>query len=124
MKRFTSPKQKIGEKGEEKAVMFLVKQGFCVIERNYTKKTGEIDIVAHKDGVLRFIEVKTGKFGVFNPFHNIHARKMRRFTNTCQIFLSERRVSRETPWQIDVIVVHMDSETELSRIEFLENIIL
>src|SRR3989338_3683782 len=52
-------KQRIGNIGEELACMFLVKQGFTIIERNYKKKWGEIDIMAKKDKILHFIEVKT-----------------------------------------------------------------
>lgn len=52
-------KRKIGDIGEELASMFLVKHGFEVIERNYRKKWGELDIIAAKDNLLHFIEVKT-----------------------------------------------------------------
>jgi len=54
MKRFTSESQKTGELGEGIAAKFLVKQGFSIIERNYTLKTGEIDIITTKDGSLGF----------------------------------------------------------------------
>ncbi len=47
-KVFTSETQKIGEIGENVACKFLVKQGFTIIERNYTRKYGEIDIVAQR----------------------------------------------------------------------------
>ena len=53
-KVFTSEKQKIGELGENIAVKFLVKQGFFILDRNYTKKWGEIDIVAEKNNKLIF----------------------------------------------------------------------
>ena len=49
----------IGRLGEDIACRFLKEKGFKVVERNYWKKWGEIDIVAEKEGVLRFIEVKT-----------------------------------------------------------------
>lgn len=52
-------KRKTGDLGEDIAAMFLVKQGFSVVERNYLRKWGEIDIIAKKDGVLYFVEVKT-----------------------------------------------------------------
>lgn len=58
-KVFTSKTQKIGEIGESIAVKFLMKQGFKVIERNYTKKCGEIDIIALKQDKIYFIEVKS-----------------------------------------------------------------
>ena len=59
MKKFTSKNQQIGQVGEDLAVKFLVKQGFSLLERNYTLKIGEIDIVATKAQKLHFIEVKT-----------------------------------------------------------------
>ena len=48
VKRFTSKTQKIGEIGEKIAEMFLVKHGFTIIDRNFTHKLGEIDIIAQK----------------------------------------------------------------------------
>ena len=59
MKRFTSKTQKIGEIGEKIAEMFLVKHGFTVIDRNFTHKLGEIDIIAKKNSKIFFFEVKT-----------------------------------------------------------------
>ena len=59
MKHFTSDTQKTGEIGENVAVKFLMKHGFAILDRNYTKKWGEIDIVAEKDSKLHFVEVKS-----------------------------------------------------------------
>jgi len=58
-KVFTSKTQQIGEIGENIAVKFLMKHGFAILERNYTKKWGEIDIIAKKSNKLYFIEVKS-----------------------------------------------------------------
>ncbi len=59
VKQFTSKTQKIGEIGEKIAEMFLVKHDFTVIDRNFTHKLGEIDLVAKKDEKLYFFEVKS-----------------------------------------------------------------
>jgi len=48
MKNFTSNSQRIGELGEGVACEFLVRHGYSILERNYTKKWGEIDIIAQK----------------------------------------------------------------------------
>ena len=58
-KIFTSKTQKTGEIGENIAVRFLVKHGFSILDRNYTKKWGEIDIVAERNKKIYFIEVKS-----------------------------------------------------------------
>jgi len=48
-----------GEKSEHLATLFLEQEGFTIIERNFfARKLGEIDIVAQKEEVLHFIEVK------------------------------------------------------------------
>jgi Holliday junction resolvase-like predicted endonuclease len=58
-KKSRTEKQIIGEIGEKTACKFLVKQGFEIVERNYRKKWGEIDIIAEKEEILHFVEVKT-----------------------------------------------------------------
>lgn len=68
MKQFTSKTQKIGEIGEKIAEMFLVKHGFTIIDRNFTHKLGEIDIIAKKNNKIFFFEVKT----VVNKNNNAH----------------------------------------------------
>jgi len=53
-------KKKIGALGENMACRFLVKRGFRILDRNYSKKWGEIDIIAKSpDKTLVFLEVKT-----------------------------------------------------------------
>lgn len=54
-----SEKRQLGNLGEDLAEVFLVKQGFRVVERNYLKKWGELDIIAARDGLLHFLEVKS-----------------------------------------------------------------
>jgi len=52
-------KQKIGDLGEGIACDYLKAKGHQIIERNYWKPWGEIDIIVEKEGVVGFIEVKT-----------------------------------------------------------------
>jgi len=52
-------KKNVGDWGEEKAVEFLRRQGFEIIDRQYHTVWGEIDIVAKKSDDYYFVEVKT-----------------------------------------------------------------
>ena len=54
-------RKEIGNKGEENAVSFLFANGYEVLERNYRFGRGEIDIIALKNSVMVFIEVKSRK---------------------------------------------------------------
>lgn len=126
---------KIGILGENIAETFLVKQGFKILERNYLKKWGEIDIVAKKRKTIRFVEVKAvscemivdfvsreTKLDEFRPEENVHRYKLQRLNRAIQSYLSERHVSPETLYQIDVVAVWVDINTKQARVEFLENV--
>lgn len=51
--------KQLGKKGEDLACSFLEKNGYSIIQRNYRKKCGEIDIIAQESADLVFVEVKT-----------------------------------------------------------------
>lgn len=51
--------QRVGALGEELVAKFLMKRGFNVIDRNFRKKWGEIDVIATKKNILHFVEVKS-----------------------------------------------------------------
>lgn len=59
MKLEPTQKQVVGNLGEEIASRFLINKGFEIVDRNYRKKFGEIDIVAKKEEIIHFVEVKT-----------------------------------------------------------------
>jgi len=137
MKHFTSFKQRKGELGERIAQQFLLDKGFSIIECNYTKKFGEIDIVALKGNIIHFIEVKTLVFSSvpretlkksksiivqYNPLQNISRSKLRKFSKMCAMFLLERGVSHETKWMMDAIAVVVSHETRSAKVEVLWNI--
>lgn len=129
MKQFTSPSQKIGAVGEAIAVRFLVERGFTVKERNYTLQTGEIDIVTQKSERIDFWEVKTTKCsmgnvsrGTYNPFENLHSKKLKRFLQTVEQYLYSHNVSHETPFAVHGIAVYIDIDTKEAKVEVLENI--
>ncbi|MDH5442295.1 MAG: YraN family protein [Candidatus Nomurabacteria bacterium] len=150
MKQFTSETQKIGEIGEKLAEKFLVKQGFVIMDRNYGKRVGEIDIIGKLsretkirgdvvDPGIHFMEVKTAQTKIadvphetgkqyvsretYNPAQNVDYKKIERMHRTIATYLAENNVSQETLWQIDVISVFLDLETKKAKIEILWNTI-
>lgn len=126
MKKFTSETQKVGQLGEDIAVRFLVKQGYEIIDRNYTQKCGELDIVSKNNGKIHFIEVKTVSRENFSyrPEENVSPRKLRRVARAIQIYMAQKRVSLETDWQTDIITVILDSGNKTAKVNVLENIII
>ena len=118
-----SQNSQIGVIGEKAAADFIVKHGFNILATNYRMPYGEIDVVAEKDGVIHFIEVKTSKFypdSAFLPEVRVNARKIRNLKKLCETYLREAHVSQDQPWQIDVISVILDGGT-VRGINFFEN---
>jgi putative endonuclease len=132
-KVFTSEKQKIGEIGEEIAVEFLNREGFFIKDRNYTKRWGEIDIVAQKGNNLYFVEVKSvsraenvthGTNSEYRAEDNMHPWKLKRLSRTIQTYLLDRNIDDDVDWQVDLMVVYLDMKTNTSQIKVVSDIIL
>ncbi|MEI7719745.1 MAG: YraN family protein [bacterium] len=120
-------KRETGDIGEGVVVRYVTNKGFSVIEQNYWRPWGEIDIVAEKAGKLRFIEVKTvsrvTKSGL-RPEENMHKGKLLRLSRAIQTYLLEKKVGESKEWQIDLACVVLDRETRRAKVELFENIIL
>lgn len=131
IRKFTSEKQKLGELGEEIACKFLMKHGFKVTARNYTKKWGEIDIIAEKEEIIHFIEVKsvakdlsmTESNSGYRPEENMHPQKLRRLSRVIQTYLISKKIGN-TKWQIDLFLVFIDKSKRLARVKPINNLIL
>lgn len=141
-KIFTSENQKTGELGENIAVRFLIKHNFSIIERNYTKKWGEIDIVAKKANKIYFIEVKSvisvdvnplvNKYETleninlnnFRPEENMHPHKLKRLSRVIQTYLMSDKSEDELDWQLDLLLVYLDLKNKKAKIKVIDNIVL
>ncbi len=98
-----------GIQGELIAKEYLQKQGYRIVQLNYSTKVGEIDIIAAKDGVAVFCEVKrrsSNKYG--SGLESVTPDKIRKIIKTAEIFLLSKKASY-VPCRFDVIVVG-DSE--------------
>ena len=91
--------------GEDHAAAYLKKQGYKIIDRNYRKNYGEIDIIARKGRVTCFVEVKTRKPSPLGEGEQaITPAKKKRIVAAAQRFISEVRSDCED-CRFDVAVV-------------------
>ncbi|CAA6818362.1 MAG: Predicted endonuclease distantly related to archaeal Holliday junction resolvase [uncultured Sulfurovum sp.] len=105
-----------GDKSENLATQFLEQEGFVILERNYfARKLGEVDIIAMRDDVLHFIEVKSGKSD-FDPVYNMRPAKLRKVINASQYYMKTKKL--DMAFCIDALIVRYD------EVEFIENVTL
>ncbi len=97
-----------GVLGEQIAIEYLEQQGYRILERNYTEKSGEIDIISQKNNVIVFVEVKrrTGaKFG--NGLESVTPDKIRRIIKTAELYLLRKGMS-DCSCRFDILIVGID----------------
>jgi len=94
-----------GNIAEDKAVHFLEKDLYCIVDRNFYSRFGEIDIVAIKDDVLHFIEVKSGN-NYEVAIENITPRKVARIIKTLNIYL--KKYNLDVEYSVDAVIVTPD----------------
>lgn len=115
-------KQETGKKGEDMAVDYLAKKGYDILDRNYLKRQGEIDIIAFdpKFSEIVFIEVKTRKNSKFGyPEEFVTDEKIEKIETTANIWLDENN-KIDTFWRIDIIAIELDFNPP--KIEHLKSI--
>jgi putative endonuclease len=129
-----SEKRKFGDVCENLAVKCLTGRSFRLLERNYLKKWGEIDIIA-LDSVSRetpgihFIEVKGNRYNSLHPHthkpeDNVHMWKTRRLWRAIQTWFMEHPDYEDYEWQNDVMAVFIDEEHKRFKIRWTKNVII
>ena len=101
-----------GDLGERRAAAYLKDLGFEILDTNFHSRFGEIDIIASKEGVLHFVEVKSGEG---EPIYRITPAKLSKIIKTADIYMQKKRFFCD--YCIDAVIV-----TE--EIELIENITL
>lgn len=121
--------KKTGNLGESIASKILVDKGFCLLERNYRISSGEIDIIAQKEGVIHFVEVKTfsrEKDGLlanndeYRPEELVTREKVEKIRRVANFYLFSREIIPES--QIDVMAIVITKRDKKATYTFLDNI--
>ena len=100
-----------GNLAEEKACEFLFDNGYSILERNFYSRFGEIDIIAIKDEVLHFVEVKSGD-DYEKAIQNITKSKLAKLIKTGDVYL--KKTNYNGNYEYDAIIV---SYTDIFYIE-------
>lgn len=110
-------KREIGDFGEEITSNYLEKNGYRILDRNYSKPFGEIDIIAIKGDMISFVEVKTRKSDDFAyAAEAVDFYKQERIKRASQAFLMERKLT-DFLISFDISEVYLDTR----KINYIEN---
>ena len=126
----TMDTKQIGILGEKIAEKYLKDKGYQILDRNYSTNfksgplRGEIDIVAKKENILSFIEVKTlagVQAAFFRPEEKVNFLKQRKIVKAAQSWLMKKRIPLDSKWQIDIVAIKIDSENKKARLRHFKN---
>ena len=106
--------RKKGREKEKMAEKYLKKQGYKILERNYTKRTGEIDIIARKGKTIVFVEVRSLEKGQIDPSETVNRKKREKILKTARLFLLEHPEFEEYDIRFDFVGIIKD---EINHIE-------
>lgn len=111
--------RKTGKLAEDLAAAALKQKGYEIIERNFSNRFGEIDIIAKDKETLVFVEVKAKigeEFG--HPEEMINRGKLSKIRHMADLFLNGENVL----CRIDVIAIVLNSNNEVLRLTHYENV--
>jgi len=119
-------KQKLGDLGENIATKYLIRQEFMIIGRNFKCYWGEIDIIARYKGEVVFIEVKTRKKIIENPFgcpeDAVNTKKLNNIKASAEVFLEENGILDSANWRIDIIAIEINWKRRLAQLKHIVNV--
>lgn len=103
----------LGKRGELVALRWLVQRGYTCIDRNYSCKFGEIDLIVQDlDGTVVFVEVKTRSTTNFGAAEAITANKVRKMRATAGQWLRQKATENWHDVRFDAIVVQFGPQQD------------
>lgn len=101
-------KSELGQLGEDIACEYLKDKGFKIIERNFRRPWGELDIIAKApDRTLVFIEVKTMRPGTLKPEDQMTANKIIKFKRAASLYAGHNHelINEKKGWRLDLLAI-------------------
>ena len=111
----------LGRTGERLAAEELMRCGYCILERNFFSRYGEIDLVAEHEHDLVFVEVKTRRGNAYGlPEEAVTVHKQRKLILTAACYLDLHDCA-ERSWRIDVVAVQLSAGGKLQEIRVYQH---
>lgn len=116
-------KKLFGKFGEDAAAKYLVRRFYKIVERNYRKRSAEVDIIAKKGGVLCFVEVKTRSSCAFGtPKEAVDFKKQQKIILGAQNYLLENGWDGEVRFDVaEVYAGKSEKGFAVKKINYIKN---
>lgn len=113
-----------GQLAEQYVAQYLESKGYFLIERNYRKRWGEVDIIAKKNDILIFVEVKAANKEIagLEPEVRINRKKIKKVVRAARTYLAEKKYPDDQEWQVDVVSIIFDKDRGVAKIKHFKNI--
>jgi len=82
-----------GNFGEFLAQKYLEKKGYKIIDKNFSTRFGEVDLIAIDGNYIVFIEVRMRSRSAYEPEESISIHKVKKIIKTAQIFLYKKKIN-------------------------------
>ena len=111
-------RKSLGKWGEDYAAQYLLQKGYSLRERNYRRARGELDIIAEKDGMLIFVEVKTARSTrMGDPITWVNRQKQAQLATVAMHYLQEKEIE-DMDCRFDVIgILKQGEDVQIQHIE-------
>ncbi len=118
---FNMNKRLIGKVGELIAEKYLVQKGFSIVQKNWTCRWGEIDVIAERDNILTFVEVKYRTYPIAgHPSEALNFYKKKSLQRSINMYLTKNYITK--PWRADLLCVSKNGKA--LRVDYYEYVAL
>jgi putative endonuclease len=116
-------RRRFGDFGERVAASHLEAKGYAIVERNWSTKEGEIDLIAQRGPNLVFVEVRSRQGrNLGGPEESINGRKAQHM-RAAALAYGQQHPDAPPNQRIDVVVIELDAKGRVMRVEQIENAI-
>ena len=124
----------VGEIGEHIAAKYLQQQDHAILDCNFRRTWGELDIVSERGGVVHFVEVKTVSYetkselqiatrsGTYRPEEQIDDKKLQKLKRTISSWVTANQYTGDV--QLDVVSVRVVIANKYATVEYFSNVSL
>ena len=119
---FWNKPKRTGTWGEDEAEKYLQKQGYTILCRNYHSRYGEIDLIATKEDIIAFVEVKTrSKDALYSAAEAVTPAKQKKIYLTALNYMEEYNADLQPRFDVCEVYAVLVKRKKMAEINYIED---